>query len=336
MKNELENLRGKTDQAFLEETAPALKLLEEVRLKKLASYLWRKKAGTVLAIFLTPLCGWIDWLILGMQSGNDDKAAGITFVVLGLLFGWATQPVRQYTKIYKDDILPKIAALFGNLTYSARKKIPMEEMKPSEIVPSHTGYSSEDCFEGSYRGVSISLAEIKLTQKQGKSTRTVFRGLAILISHPKPKFLGHTIVCSNQNVAGKWFLEKTTGLDRADLVDPGFEKIYDVYTSDQVEARYLIDPVMIETFKSLRELFGASALMAAYYKNRSLILVATEKNHFEPPDIQAPATGEEGIMRMKHELEQVLSLIDRLEMHEIGGHDRREAGPPPGRVTSSS
>lgn len=316
----MDNLRETDDETFYKMVLPRLEELEVVRQAKLAVYLFRRRIGIPLATIITPPCLYLDWLLLRWQAGNDDSGAGITFVVTGALYWWVTQPKRQYAEAYKKDILPGIAKLFGNLAYTLNGKIPMEELEPSKIIPSHNRYHSEDHFTGEYKGVKITLSEIHLKRRQrsGKRTTyvTVFKGLAVLIAMPREKFYGHTVLTQDVTAFGKWFQKQTSGLKHADLVDPQFEKAFDVFTDDQVEARYLIDPVMIENLKTMRDLYDAKTFSAAYYKNQVLVLLPSRRNYFEPANIKVPATDPQSIVSMKEELGHVLNLVDHLEIYD--------------------
>lgn len=302
------------DQTFLEQCRPKLEQLEHIRLDKLRAFNFRKKIAIPLGIVLTPFFGWIDWLLIMWQSGSDDTFAGLSFAVIGGIWWWATAPKRQYARAYKKDILPDIARLFGDFSYDPKGKIPMDLMKPSKIVPGHTQYHSEDYFTGEYKRVSINFSEITLKQKSGKSTVTVFKGLAILLTQGTRRFYGHTVLIKDQGKIGGWFKKQSLKLERADLVDPEFEKLFDVFTNDQVEARYLIDPRIIERIKALHEDYNGDKLMTAFYDDKVLILIGSNENHFEPADISIPATNEDGLLAMKDEIEQILSIIDQLEL----------------------
>lgn len=303
-------------QTFLEKCRPKLEELEGIRVEKLKVYERRKKFAVPIGAILTPFLGWIDYWLLVWQSGNDDAGAGVTIAGLAMLWGWVSQPKRQYARAYKREILPDLARLFGPFTYEAKGKIAMDRMKPSKIVPGHSKYKSEDFFVGEYKNVGINFSEIKLTKKSGKRTVTVFNGLAILLTSGTRRFYGHTIMIRDQGKIGGWLKQQTAGLERADLVDPEFEKIFDVFTNDQVEARYLIDPRIIENLKSLYSEYSGKKMMAAFYDDHFLILIGSDKNHFEPAKIQLPATDEASILSMKREIEQILSIVDRLSLYD--------------------
>ncbi|QQG36046.1 MAG: DUF3137 domain-containing protein [Micavibrio aeruginosavorus] len=344
----MEQLRDISDQDFHESVRPRLEQLELVRQAKRAAYLFRRKIAIPLAAALIPVCALVDWMLLRLQSGSDDSVAGITIAMLGALYYWVTQPRREYAKAYKTDILPQIARLFGNLSYQVDGKIPMSDLEPSKIIPFHNRYKSEDCFTGTYKGIRITLSEIHLERRErsGKRTTytTVFKGLAVLVAMPREKFYGHTVLMENVSGFGKWFQKQSTGLKHADLVDPEFEKAFDVFTNDQVEARYLIDPAMVENLKTMRDAYDARTFSAAYYKNQVLVLLPSKHNYFEPANIEVPATDSQSIISMKEELGHILSLVDRLEVYDaVSLHAARQDGrlppgeelqPAPGRVAN--
>ena len=320
------NDEASASKSFLEKSRPQLKRLEGIRLEKLRVFELRKKMAKPIAFIMTPVLGLIDFMLLMLQRGSDDPAAGLTIVGLGALWGWVTNPKRQYTRAYKTVILPDIARLFGDFKYDVKGKIPMDAMKPSKIVPSHTSYHSEDYFSGDYKGVGINFSEINLTKKSGDSTITVFKGLAVLLTHGTRKFYGHTIMTKDLGKLGEWSKTKSSKLERANLVDPEFEKIFDVFTNDQVEARYLIDPLIIENLKALYSEYNGDKMLAAFYDDHFLILIGSNTNHFEPASIEVPATNEAALLSMKREIEQILSIVERLSLYDSKARRKAESG----------
>lgn len=316
--------------SFYEQIKPQLEGLEIFRLEKLKVYLHRKKIGMPAAIILTPICGWLDWMLLLWQRGGDDNAAGITFFVLGAIYWWVTQPKREYAKEYKNQVLPKIAKLLGNLYYFPFCEIPIDQIMGSKIVPKHDKYETGDHFRGTYKGVEIMIFEVDFKQRRRSKNRTyyvsVFKGLAVYIQMSKQKFYGHTMLQENKSKLMEWFKEKSSDLERANLVDPEFEKIFDCYTNDQVEARYLIDPVMIENLKGLHAEYEGETLLAAYYEDkRFLALIKSTHDYFEPADIQYPAVRPETIQNMRNELAQILKIVDKLELYDAEAAHKQAA-----------
>ena len=305
-------------QAFLDQCRDKLDRLEALRLDKKRTYETRKKIGKPAAVVLTPVLGFVDYLAFRLMGGEDAFVA-VTIAGLALLWGWVTQPKRAYARAYKTKILPEIAGLFGDLSYDPKGKIKMDALRPSKIIPGHTAYTSEDYFSGVYRDVQIEFSEIMLRRQQGRSSKTVFDGLAIMLSYEAKTFAGHTVLVRDTGKVGAWFKASSLGLERADLTDPVFEDLFDVFTSDQVEARFLLDPAIIENIRALYLAYDGVGLSAAFFEDRALILIGSRKNHFEPASIDKPASSPESLLSMRQEVGQILSIIDRLALYDRYG-----------------
>jgi len=304
-----------TDAEFLKHCRAELERLDDIRLGKLRSFEFRKKIAVPVGAVMTAVLMPVDYWLLSLKN-NDDNAVGLTILGLFLLWFWVKTPKRKYARAYKTRILPKIAALLGDFTYYINGQIKMEIMEPSKIIPYHSTYKSEDCFSGHYKGVHIHFAEIALTKQLGKNRVTVFQGLAVLLTDGAKKFYGHTILTRDQNMVAKWFKKKTTNFKRANIGDPEFERLFDIFTTDQVEARDLIDPLIIESIKGLRKEYEADKMSAAFYDGHVLILIGSSKKHFEPADIEIKSTNEYELLSLKREVAQILSIVDRLSLYD--------------------
>ena len=310
---------------FLEEARPKLAALEDLREDKLRELGWRKKMGKIIAAITTPITGFIDFWLITLQSGQDDTAAGVTILFGAALYAWVTKPRRDYKKAYKNKLLPDIAGLFGEFVYNDQGKIPMTRLKPSKIIPSHNSYDSEDLFIGNYKGVDIKLSEIHLARKSKDSTVTVFKGLVIFLTDGAKRFHGHTIVVKDKSKLGEWFKKQASSLKKANMADVEFERIFDVFTSDQTEARYLINPLIIESLKDLSEDSGPNGMMVSFYESNVLLLVGSSHNHFEPAKLEVPATSEKDLLVLKREFSQVLDLVDKLSLYDPRVRRRHES-----------
>ncbi|MGH1374810.1 MAG: DUF3137 domain-containing protein [Alphaproteobacteria bacterium] len=308
-----------SEEEFLEKSQAHLEQLEDIRQEKFRVYQWRKRIAIPVGVLLTPLLGFVDYWLLMIQTG-DDRGAGLTLAVLGGLYAWVTHPKRQYAKAYKREILPKLAQLFGDFRYEMNGRISMLAMEASKILPAHDKYEAEDYFVGTYKGVDIEFSEVDFKQRRRSKNRTryvsVFKGLAIMLDMNTKRFYGHTMLDKDRGKVSEWFKQRSSKLKRANLVDPEFEKVFDVYTNDQVEARYLIDPVMMERLRGLQEEYDGENMTAAFYDSQMLILIQSPYNYFEPADITIPATDPRSILSMKKEIGEILGLIDRLNLYD--------------------
>ncbi|MBK6895921.1 MAG: DUF3137 domain-containing protein [Alphaproteobacteria bacterium] len=199
----------------------------------------------------------------------------------------------------------------------------------SKIVPGHRVYHADDVFEGTCKGVRLFLADITLrsySQQKGGAV-TVFRGLLIGLDLGKTSFTGHTAVVHNKTSFLDSSHQQLAGLKRVKVPAPEFERVFDAYGTDQVEARYLLDPAMMERLIAIYNEFSGQGMAVAFYKNKVMILISTSYNPFEPDGLFTPAGCHHSILRVKKEFENVLSLIDRLKLYDPQRGARFENAP---------
>ena len=88
------------------------------------------------------------------------------------------------------------------------------------------------------------------------------------------------------------------------LDDVTFEQRYDVYSTDQIEARALLTPAFMERFMSLAESSGFS-LPGAMAEGNTLIVALPKRmgagDLFEPPPYWKPAGGD-ALVRLQDDI----------------------------------
>ena len=230
-------------------------------------------------------------------------------------------PKRKYHKICKHVILPQLAKILGNFDYRYKDRIDLWQLKKSKIIPRFKEVRCSDVFRGSYKNVGIEFAELHLYNEIERDKRrdiqiTRFKGLYVLLDIGHINFNGHTILNNDKDAIFGIIKLGTGGLKKAGMVDPEFEKIFDVYTDDQVEARYLLDPVMIEKITRLYNQSHGTGLRAALYESKMLVLISTEEDHFEAEDLEIPIFDGESFLRIKHDIENITSIIDKLHLYD--------------------
>jgi hypothetical protein len=99
------------------------------------------------------------------------------------------------------------------------------------------------------------------------------------------------------------------GLKRVGLEDPKFEKVFEVYGSDQVEARYLVHPVLMERLLDLEASFHGQKLRCAF-EYGDLLIAVEGGNLFEPGDLFKPLPDPARARRIVEEIGKVLRVMD--------------------------
>lgn len=253
---------------YAERIEPILRAQEEGRGPAMNAYRMRVILGVIGALAVGLLA----------TAVSSDLWNGLIFG--GIAFAgahwWAYQPLQQVATNTKLQSLTAIANAIG-CGYASGGFTPaaLTQFKELKLLPSYDRSSYEDCFDGKHRGCTFAFYEGHLEQriqsKNGSRWITVFRGQLIRIAFPK-KFLGTTIVKRDAglfNFMQRWM----TGLDRVGLGDSRLEKAFEVYSNDQVEARYLIHPVFMERMLDLETRFKGKNLRCAFVDGDLLVAI---------------------------------------------------------------
>jgi len=92
-----------------------------------------------------------------------------------------------------------------------------------------------------------------------------------------------------------------------------FEERYEVYSSDQVEARALLTPAFMERFMGLAT-SGGFALPGAMAEGSTLVVALPKRmgagDLFEPPPYWKPAGAGNILVRLQNDIRSVLKMAD--------------------------
>ena len=122
-------------------------------------------------------------------------------------------------------------------------------------------------------------------------TRRGFQGVIISLPHHS-NFQGVTIIRRDM---GRLNPKKIEGLKRVGFASSEFERIFEVYSDDQVEARYLITPDLMERLISFSDDYLGRNLQCAFIRDKFHITVDIDdrfdfSRDFDAADYQDAAT----------------------------------------------
>ncbi|MDX1974773.1 MAG: DUF3137 domain-containing protein [Rickettsiales bacterium] len=295
---------------------PQVKTFEAKRIEALEQF--RKRSWMVLPVMLLVIA--LTAIGLGMVHKSHEFVLFVSFAALSGLVFYASMPVLNYKVAVKEHIFPKIFKFFGEeFSYHGEGLLSVRELEPSELIPSYDDEATEDYVKGSYDGVAIEFTEAKLTRettdsKGRRRTTQVFRGMFVLFSMNKP-FTGKTIIKRDGGWVGNWLGKKFNTLELVTLEDPTFEKAFQVYASDQVEARYLLTTSFMERLLQLDELYNRAGLQASFYGDKLLLMIPS-RNRFETASIFYPATFIDDIRMILAEMHELFRVIDVLKLNQ--------------------
>ena len=122
-------------------------------------------------------------------------------------------------------------------------------------------------------------------------------------------------------IFGKIFENKKAkeSLNSIILEDPEFNKKYNVYSSNQIEGRYLVTTSFMERFKTLHTAFGSNKAKCAFFDDKVMFAISTNKNLFEIGDLFHPLTDMKHINDFMKEISAIYEIIDYFKLTEKTG-----------------
>lgn len=202
---------------------------------------------------------------------------------------------KSFRKEYKEKIIARIAAYADEgLTYSPDGYIIQNKFVRSRIFKlSVDRYRGEDYFRGRIGKTDIEFSEVTARHKsssesgarQNEKYTTIFRGLFIIADFNK-HFKTHTVVVPD--TAEKLFGRFGQNLQafspgRGKLIrleDPRFEKEFCVYGDDQVEARYILTPALMERILAFKRKWNTRVYLS-FLDSKVYIAISMYKDLFE-------------------------------------------------------
>jgi hypothetical protein len=297
------------------ELAPTLAELEAVRqdvgrrIRRRAAWMTPAGAAAGLAV----------WGVYILATRQLDLLLPPIALVIGAAAGHivaSRQLAGDYERLYKARVLPRLVALAGALTFQRPPPPDLERLRRFHVFRHFDSAQAEDAIVGRYRGLKISIEQLRLTRGWGPARKRVFRGLLIEIELNN-RLTGTTAVAADAGVFGNLLSELATGaIHRVGLESAAFEREYEVYATDQVMARALLTPDFIERFRALERSPGFGRPLALAEDN--LLLLAMPRledrsgagDYFAPPSFESPADDNDVLQRLHDDLKSVLRAAD--------------------------
>ncbi|KAF0178798.1 MAG: hypothetical protein FD124_3485 [Alphaproteobacteria bacterium] len=299
------------DALYKERIEPLFVEGEAVRTAAVAMFKKRMTIGAPVALGLG---------VLVLAIFQEGVAGLIVAAIAGAVaFTLAYMPLQRLSERMKTGSLTLITEAIG-VTYGGDNATPpaLPRFRDLDLLPGHDRSHFEDFFHGERQGCAFDLCEAKLEDesrtKNGKTYVTVFRGQMIRMAFPK-KFHGVTVVKRDAGVFNG--LRAFGELKRVGLGDSTFEKAFEVYSNDQVEARYLVHPVFMERLIHLEQAFNGRRIRCGF-QDGDLLLAVEGDDKFEIGDMFRTLDDPARARRIVGEIAEVMKLMDAVLTAEMG------------------
>lgn len=244
----------------------------------------------------------------------------LVILAIGL---WGT--IKKFKRAYKQRIITAmIQAVNPGLTYNMSSCVPKATFSLGGIFTQRADrYTGEDCINGRIGQTDVTMSELhcqyRTTDSKGRTQyHTFFKGLYMVADFHK-NFTGKTVVLPDTSERlfggfGRW-LQKIN-FTRGQVIymeNPEFEKQFVVYGDDQIEARYILTPNMIERIMELRRKLDCK-LYLSFVNSTVHVAIHWQRNLLEP-EMNESVLDTNNLREPYDELAMCFGLVDDLNLN---------------------
>lgn len=302
---------------YKEMLLPALEIFEERRKKVL-------KRIIILFIIIFSLYLLILFLILYFKLDKDIigffSFGSVAVLIMGYKF-----ITRKYVGKFKTIIIKNLVGFIDeNLEYYKDRHISQADFVNSRIFRRHPDRTrGDDYVRGKIGKTEIEfselLAEYKTKNSKGNEHwHPIFKGLFFIGDFNK-HFKGMTVILPDTaerlfGQLGSFFQSLNAGRGQLiKLEDPEFEKMFVVYSDDQIESRYILSTSLMKRIVDFKKKTKRQFYIS-FVDSKIFIAISFLKNLFEPRVFKTVIDFGQ-IVDYYRDLELALSLIEELNLN---------------------
>ncbi len=263
--------------------------------------------------------------LAAFAKGDPAFLAGAVFV--GAMLGHASW-VFYTRKIRTETKSRLVEAVLGHVGWRFDAFVGSFDTEPFDalfLLPSKYDRANfEDAITGEAHGAPFRSIEAHLERETkdhrgNRHYKTVFRGQLMTLDFPTRVF-GRTVVLRDKGM----FNRKTRGdMKRVGLVDPTFEKLFEAYSTDQVEGRVILDPVFMQAMLDLEASVSGRNIRFGFDDDTLFIAVETP-NQFEAGPMTRSLDDPAPTQKIIDEVGLLFDIADKLQLRKQVEFGRRK------------
>lgn len=271
----------------------------------------------------------------------DDAPWIVSFVIALVPAMWArhftySNSYNRYRTAFKSRIVSALVKLCKpkgsrKVHYNLRESVSVEEFDESRLFRAPDIFTGEDLITATIGTTRIRFSQIEAKAITPSATGrtftlvhgTIFKGLFFVADFNKT-FEGTTIIGTDtsEELLGRFGrvlqrIEKQLTPQPSNQVhveDPEFERLFNVYSTDHVEARHILSPAFIQRLSTLRARHG-SDIYVSFSARQMFLAMPLRHGWLEPPSSYQPLNIE--ILEPCFEqLKLAFGIVEELNLNE--------------------
>jgi len=224
---------------------------------------------------------------------------------------------RRYKKIFKEIIVKKIVNIINSTWYySSDGIISSNQYYASSLFDGSVDkYEGDDLVIGQIKKTEFCLSELHTQSKYKNYYYTIFKGLFAHIDFNK-EIKGKTFVFSEETILNKPIQNFNFFRNKGQLIkleNPEFEKLFVVYGTSQIEARYILTPAIMEAMVKMKKKYKTK-ISFSFIGNYVYIALSIKKDLFEPQIFKSGISFND-VEQMDNQFRLINTIINEMNLN---------------------
>lgn len=218
-------------------------------------------------------------------------------LVIGVVMYFQIQDeVKKYKFVYKTNVVSSaLKEINETFSITPQSGLPEYEFISSELFTTEPDrYKTQDLISGTADKTAFWFAEVHAEYKTETHTKngtkttwhTIFKGI-IFVADFNKNFEVSTVVRPKGvgDAIGAWFSKNVFSFGNSELVhleNTIFDEIFVTYSRNQIEARYILTPAMMERILELNKK-SEDTISLSFIDSKMYIAFPLSHNYFEAP-----------------------------------------------------
>ncbi len=308
-----------------EDLKPLLSSVESQRQKIYSKFVQVKRLSFVFGIMF-----WAFILLLFYGAISDKvQLCGIAFLstfIFVTLQALANTSMNTLSlnckKLLKKSVYPSLISSLDGFSYvdlgSQDTSKLFDKLVETNVFGSITRIVCDDCIRCSSKETPFSIydmaADTLVCAGRSSGRKTLFDGILVIAKCHK-NFNGVTVI-KPKNLPD-FVHDSFTAFERVKLEDPVFEKNFNVYSTNQIESRFLITTAFMERLIKIEQKFKGH-ISCHFEKGEIFICINDSKDRFEIP-MDKPLTDEKALLPIFEDINAIRQLVETLKLEDSTG-----------------
>ena len=268
-------------------------------------------------------------IMFGVLIYASDNAAIIliSIIVGSSIIGIIPQLVAgDYIAKFKLSVLDTlVTSIHDKLSYRPTQYIPRFIFDRSQIFGHYNRYYGQDLIRGNINDVNFMFSELNVFHKSGSGKNetiiTIFNGIFVEFEFNK-NFSSKLLIYPD--FAERYFGNfgiwlQSLNFTKDDLVytdNMRFEKEFVVYGNDQIEARYLLTPYILQEMLKLRMKLNMP-IYFSFSNSRFYLALEYGNGNYLEPDLSSQTLNKETLLKHFHDVTTVINVVQDFKLDQF-------------------